>query len=113
MRDLELQTANVQDPVVRDNLDRVQQFVDENVLMRFRGKHVEIERSADGTYTYNHNLGYRPRDVLQTSVRTQGTATIAWNYDSFTTSSVSFTVAGLAANETLTVRAFIGVYLED
>ena len=113
MGDLELVIAEVEDPVVRENFDRLQKLSDEDLFSKFIGKHVEISRVANGTYLYLHNFGFRPRDVIQTSVITEGVGTFKWNYGSFDRTNVSFTVAGLVAGETVTVRAFIGSYAED
>ncbi len=113
MRDLELIIQDVSDPVVRENFDRLQKLADDDLFGKFKGKHVEIERAKDGTYSYQHNLGYRPHDVLQTSLITDGAATLVWNYADFNRTSVSFTVAGLGVGETITVRAFIGSYVEQ
>lgn len=112
---LELRVNEIEEPVARDNFDRIQRFADEGVFNRFQGKHFEITFTKNVTaYDYPHGLGYCPEDVIQTSVRLPagGTGTLTWNYDSFDRSNVNVTVAGLAAGETLVVRAFIGSYTE-
>ncbi len=113
MRDLELITQGVEDPLARENFDRLQKLSDDDLFAKFKGRFVEIERGLNGTYDYQHNLGFRPHDVIQTSVITDGSGTLVWNYGDFDRSNVSFTVAGLGAGETITVRAFIGSYVEQ
>lgn len=113
MRNLELRITDVVDPVARHNFDRIQQLSDEDMFAKFKGKHFEIVATKNQTYTFLHKLGFAPKDVIQTSVRTPGTATLVWNYNAFTRTAVSFTVASLGVGESLTFRAFIGSYTEQ
>lgn len=113
MRNLELRINDVADPIVRDNFDRLQQLSDEDMFSKFKGKHFEVTVDKNMTYNFAHKLGFAPKDIIQTSLRTAGSATLVWNYNSFNRTSVSFTVASLAGAETLTFRAFIGSYTEQ
>lgn len=113
MRDLELVVKDIKDPLVRDNLDRLQEFADKNLFSKFKGRHVSITLRSNKTYSYPHNLGFKPLDVIQTSLVTGGSGTLVWNYSAFSKTNLNFTVAGLAGSETLTVRAFIGSYVEQ
>jgi hypothetical protein len=50
-----------------------------------------------------HGLGFRPLDIIQTSLT--GAGAITWNYAKFTDVNLDITVTGAC-----TVRAFIGAY---
>lgn len=113
MRNLELITADVQDPAAKENFDRLQRLSDEDLFSKFHGKHIALTLSKNGTFLYQHNLGFKPTDFIQSAVITSGAATIVWNHKSFTTTHLSYTLAGLAGVETLVVRAFVGTYLEE
>ena len=105
------------DLYIRENMKRLQQAFDFFDLFRCGFRFFELEQNANGTFTIPHFLGYTPTDVLQTSVITSGTGTgpwagtLTWNYDKFTTTHLSYTVASLAAGSKIKVRTFIGRYL--
>lgn len=113
MSRLELVVAEVQDPAAKENFDRLQRASDEDVFGRFLGRHLALTLSKNLTYTYPHNLGFAPLDVIQTRLVKPAAATLTWNYDSFDRTNISLTVAGLAAGESVEVRAFFGSYVEE
>ncbi len=113
MRDLELRVQDIEDPVVRENFDKLQRLSDDNLFGKFKGKHFSVVLTKNMTYSFKHNLGFAPQDVIPTSILTGGSATLVWNYSLFDRTNISLTVAGLAGVETLTVRAFIGSYREQ
>jgi len=53
-----------------------------------------------------HNLGFQPRDIIQTSLT--GAGSLTWNYGSFSKTDLDITTTGACV-----VRAFIGRYEED
>lgn len=69
-------------------------------------KHFELAFTSAGTSTIPHNLGFQPKDVIQTSLT--GSGALTWNYDLFDRTNISVTVTGPCV-----VRAFIGAYQES
>lgn len=61
--------------------------------------------------TFKHNLGFRPKDLIQTSII--GTGTLAWNYSLFDETNIVYTTTGTNPNDPLIVRGFVGHYKED
>lgn len=112
MRNLDLNIQGVKDTVARENFDQIQEEVLKHPLLKFDGKHVELTFTKDlANHKYKHNLGYRPRDVIVTSLI--GTGTVTWNYSLFDNQEIDLTIAGTILNSTLVIRAFIGTYLEQ
>ena len=113
MRRVELALHKIEDEAVRESLEILSEEVVDSPFSGFRGKHFTISKKA-GTHTFPHRLGYRPKDVIQTSLRVPiGTATWVWNYDDFTDTDLSFTVTTSTAGENATVRAYIGTHREE
>ena len=104
---LEINVPEVQDPVAKENFNRVREYIQEDVFDRFEGKHFEIDLGGAVTnWTYPHHLGFQPKDIIQTSLT--GAGALTWNYDSFTREYLNITTTAAC-----TVRAFIGRYEEE
>jgi hypothetical protein len=104
-RELPWKLSNITDRFIREHFDFLRRFFDEDLFSNFRGKFYTLTYTANGTYTFNHSLGFLPRDVVQTSVKN---ATVVWNYASFTDTVVSFTISAISG--TCEIRAFVGTY---
>lgn len=113
MRNLELRISDVADPIARDNFDKLQRLSDDDLFGKFKGKHFQVTVDKNLTYDFAHKLGFAPEDIIITSIKTLGSATLVWDYNATTRTHVNFTVASLAPGESLTFRAFIGSYRED
>lgn len=106
MRDLELVLDKIEDPVARENFERIIAASREDVLGKFVGRFVEYTfEGAVTNFKVPHNLPFQPTDVIQTSLL--GGSTVTWVYDSFTTTDVVLTTSSACV-----VRAFIGTYAE-
>jgi len=104
MREIELN--DIEDLTVRNNFEVIQDGFREQPILKGKWKFFEI--SFDGVVTnekYPHNLGFQPKDILQTS--TTGVGDITFNYSSFDKENLDITTSGAC-----TVRAFIGTYEE-
>lgn len=102
---LSLRLDEVDDFVIKENLQRLQDHLLQDVLPRGKWKFFQITVPAAFTnLKYKHNLGFVPKDIIQTSLIG---STLVWNYSSFTINDLSMTTGGA-----VTVRAFIGSYLE-
>jgi len=92
----------INDSYVRENFTRLQDYIRSEELFRGEWKFFEIVvDQAVTNYKYAHNLGFAPKDVIQTSVT--GGGAITWNYSLFDKELLDLTTSGA-----LTVRAFIG-----
>lgn len=101
-----IEVSRVEDATLRDIL----QLVDENFQEDAVGKadFAFFEISVVGAVTNKkvpHRLGFRPKDVIQTSKT--GAGSLTWNYDQFDVTNLDITTTG-----TCVVRAFIGRYSE-
>ncbi len=101
---LSLSLAQIRDVDVRRNFEKIQGFFRALQFVQAQMRFVRIQFVAAGTnIRYPHNLGFLPKDVLQTSL--VGTGSLTWNYDKFDKEFLDITVTGPC-----TVRAFIGAY---
>ena len=103
---MELLIREMTDEYVRENFQRVKAYLQtEKQLAGFKFFEIVIPSSVTN-FKFKHNLGFVPKDVLQTSLR--GTGTLTWNYDHFTRDFLDITTTGAC-----TVRAFIGTHQEN
>ncbi len=87
---------------MRENFTRLQDYIRAEEILRGEWRFFEITVTAAVTnFKYAHNLGFTPKDVIQTSV--VGAGAITWNYSLF-----SKELLDLTTTDALTVRAFIG-----
>lgn len=94
---------------IRKNFEYVRDFINSFSLYQGRFKFFTIAVPAAATqFKFKHNLGFRPTDVLQTSLISPNDGTLVWNYNLF-----DDTYVYLTTTEALTVRAFIGAYIEE
>lgn len=106
---IKLLVKEVGDPVLRENMKRVQKELSQNqVILNGQWKFFEISFDAAITsYLYPHGFEFIPTDVIQTSSTGPGRFTVEWNYDEFDRTNLSITVG-----DACVVRAFIGRYEE-
>ena len=103
---MDLRLQELEDPIVRENFTRVRDEVNDQPFLRGKWRFVELTFLAAVTnFEFAHNLGFIPKDVIQTSLT--GAGALTWNYSSFDRTSVSITTTGACV-----VRAFIGTYFE-
>lgn len=98
---------DIEDPYSRENFKRLKLFLQNYPL--FRGNWVFFElvfTKAETNLKYNHGLGFKPKDIIQTSV--VGPGAITFNYSLFSTESLDITTTGAC-----TVRCFVGSYKEE
>lgn len=102
----------IEDQATVDTFKAMIEGQEQQLLSGFRGRFREISVTA-GTHLWPHYLGFAPKDVIQTSLRSASGAacTWTWNYRLFDKDNISFTVTG-TAGDPITVRAFIGKYEE-
>lgn len=92
---------------VRENFKRLNLFFQNESILKGSFKFFSL--SFNGAVTnelIQHGLGFKPLDVIQTSVT--GPGAITFNFSAFTKDAVSVTTTGACA-----VRAFIGAYKEN
>lgn len=108
---LKLLTREITDRYIRENFQRINDhFKRQTALVGFG--HREFTLTETGTnQKLAHRLGYRPKDLLVTSLTGDGTLT--WNYEEFDSTNLDVTVTGTvsAANPTV-VRVYVGTHVE-
>lgn len=96
----------IKDPVVRENFEKLLSELREFPLLHGKFKFFELEfTKAVTSAQVRHSLGFRPKDVIQTSL--VGAGTITFNYGDFSSTHLDITTSGVC-----TWRGFIGTYLE-
>ena len=103
---IKLFLEEIQDEFVRENFQHLANFINEFPFEKGAFKFFKIDiPTAVTNYQYPHNLGYLPKDVIQTY--SLNPVTITWNYDKFTNTFLDITTSGATS-----IRAFIGRYEE-
>lgn len=91
----------MKDQYVQENFIRLQDFIKTAELLSSNFSFFSIPVTGAVTnFRFAHNLGFRPLDIIQTSVIG---GTVTWNYDLFTDEFLDLTTSA-----TLTVRGFAG-----
>lgn len=92
---------------MRRNLEKIGQAFRELTFEKGKFRHIEIDiPSAVTNMKYPHHMGFKPLDVIQTSLT--GAGNLTWNYDGFDNSFVDITTT-----DACKVRAFLGTYKEQ
>lgn len=101
-----LNTSQIQDQVIRENFSTTEQEFNGLPLRKGDWTHIELTvAGAVSHFKYPHNLGFLPKDVIQTYC-TPG-ITVTYNIDSFTSSNLDITTTGPC-----TLRFFVGTYFK-
>lgn len=102
----------VMDPVVRDNMRSLEQYLSQEILLNAQWRLIEISFTGNiSNFTYRHKLGFKPTDVIETS--RFGTGSIAYNYQRFTDEVIDLTTSGTSSSDPLIVRFLVGRLKED
>lgn len=103
---MNLQIEKVEDPIARENFQRLQDDSLKDALPKGQWKFFEIVfTKAVTNFKYPHSLGFMPKDIIQTSLK--GAGSLTWNYNLFDSTNLNITTSGAC-----TVRAFVGSYSE-
>lgn len=106
---LSIPLQQIQDVTVRDNLQKIVDFLLRAPFSGSAFQAVELYVTANATgIKINHALGAIPKDVILTQLSAPSAARLVVNYASFTSSEVSFDVSGLASGEKLHARLLVG-----
>ncbi len=104
LRDLYI--VEIEDQYIRENFRKVKDYT-KNVFLFKNLKFFEVNLTTNTTnLRFKHNLGYTPKDLIQTGL--YGTGTVTWNYNLFDANFLDLTTASIPANGTLTVRFLAG-----
>lgn len=97
---------NTQDPVAQENFNRLENFINNEAILRTGFEFASIRiGSAVTNFRYRHNLGFLVKDVIVTSVI--GPGAVTFNYDKFDSQFLDITTTGACV-----IRAFLGSYAE-
>lgn len=94
----------LQDPVARECFQWIVDFVRDVPLLQGNFRHLELEfNKAETNLKVPHNLGFKPEDIIQTSVT--GAGSVTFNYNKFDNTNLDITTSGACV-----VRFFAGRY---
>ena len=117
--ELELLEYQTQDPVAQENFDRIQTNLESQLFLRFEGDLIEFEAlvptaaALPYSFSYDHNLGYLPKDLWVTNSNESSSVTI--DYDATTTTQFTVDISGVSNGSedvTVTIRMFVGSFLD-
>lgn len=105
-------TREIQDAYIRENFQRLREYFrnDPVVQSQFTFATYDIsDKSPSPAYPFTqdvpHALKFTPTDVILLSVTNDDAASVTFNYDDFTDTTLNITVSAAC-----TVRAFVGRY---
>lgn len=99
---LEFEISRVEDPILKDILQSIRDFIRDFPFFNADWKFFEFRFSkGEDNKKIPHGFKFTPTDVLQTAII--GEAAIIWNYDLFDETNLDVTISSAC-----TVRAFIG-----
>lgn len=102
---LELLEYQTEDPVAQENFDRLQVYLESQLMLRFEGDLFEITiGSAVTDFAFPHNLGFLPTEIWTTNVKNG--VTVSFNYDLTTNENIYITTSGAT-----TIRFFCGSFV--
>ena len=83
----------IDDEFIQANFQRLMDYFDDHPMIQGDFKFFEIELpSAVANFTYPHNLGYQPKDLIL--MHNSQNVTVTFNYLSFDREFISFTTSG-------------------
>lgn len=108
---LSIPLQQIQDVTVRDNLQKIVDFLLRAPFSGSAFQAVELYVTANATgITIDHKLGQVPKDAILTMLIAPSAARLVIDYAEFTNEKVSFDVTGLASGETLHARLLVGAF---
>lgn len=102
---INLFTVQIVDGFVRENFQRVQNFLSGHPLMRGNFEFMELTLGAVTNHNVPHLLGFTPKDVITLSV--SDSADVIWHYDNFTSDNIQ-----VSTTKACTVRLYLGRHKE-
>jgi hypothetical protein len=98
---------DIEDQYVRENFKRLTLFLQAFPLFRGEWQFFEITTTkAETNLKVFHGLGFKPTDVIQTSIT--GAGAITFNYGLFSDESLDITTT-----DACVTRCFVGAYKEE
>lgn len=93
--------------LLKENFQRLEDYLSTEVIQNAQWRLIELTFVADVVnYRFKHNLGFEPKDVIQTS--NIGTGTIVYNFALFDKDYIDMTVSGTSTDSPLMVRFVLG-----
>ena len=94
----------IEDLATRESIQWIFDFFKEQSFLRGNFQHMEFAfKKADTNVKVPHGLGFRPLDVIQTSIT--GTGSVTFNYTAFDATNIV-----ISATNPCVVRFFVGRY---
>ena len=100
-------TREIENPYIRENFQRIREYFRDEPILRSQFTFVTetFTNTASTTFDVPHGLSFTPTDIIFLSVTDDDAATVTFNYDDFTDSTISVTVSAAC-----TIRLFAGRY---
>lgn len=102
-------TREIEDIYIRENFQRVRDYLRNDPVSRTQFTFLTHTFDTASTYSATldiaHGAGFQPKDIILLSITDDDAATITWNYDDFTETTLNVTVSAAC-----TIRAFVGRY---
>lgn len=108
---LKLFTEKIADYYVRQNFDRIVEYVRLDPLRKGNFSFMEVDFAGTGfpkKVTVFHRLNFQPKDIISLSVLGPDTATLTWHYDEFNRDTIAVTPSAEC-----TARFYVGRYGES
>lgn len=98
----------VTDPVVRENFQKLDEFLVTEPLLAHGYKFFRLKfTAAISNVTIRHGLSFKPNALIQ--VFLEGAGTVTWAYNSFTSEVIQLTIGGtVTATNPTTVSFYLG-----
>lgn len=93
----------MKDNFIRENFKRLSDYFRTDPVPGAQFRFFSITATGSSAQTFNHNLGYIPKDLILLAISSGQTVVFA--YDSFTTKAITFTPSG-----SCTIRLLLGTY---
>ena len=108
---IEFNLELIEDPYVREIMQRVREEFRDQVLLRGQWRFVTISFTSNITnFKHPHKLGFTPKHMLDAGKT--GTGSIAYNIGRWDETNLDLTTSGTSASDPLVVSFYIGRYEE-
>jgi hypothetical protein len=101
---MKLNIDRIQDEMVRETIQDIETELNASIFKSGDWKAIEIVFTAAVTnFKYPHNMGFKPKDALTTSLT--GAGALTWNYANFDRTNLDISTTGPCV-----VRALVGTF---
>lgn len=92
--------------VVKENFQRLEDWLGQEIITNAGWRLIQLTFKSDGTFSIPHGQNFVPSDIIQTSIKGTGAATI--DYDETDGQNIFITTSGTSPADPLILRLLIG-----